>query len=497
MMGIDRRRFLASSVATMISGTCGLGYRESAKTQLQPIVPYPARTRAVVPDTFVGLGYETLILSDESFFHEANTGLMDLFRKLSTKGILRLGGNSSDCGWWKATTESGKPSLSSNYLATVGSSAFAKGLYFAVTPASIVNLRGFLDAVGWTCIYGLNLACGTPARAAEEASFVAKTLGSKLMFFQIGNEPDGYLYKELYRSSTWSVDRFFDEWLAIANAVRARVPHARFALPDIAGTPDWFAPIVARLQSLPAAGRPDVVGVTHHYYQLDPKRPNNDMSRLLRKPDAWFDRNVAACRTAAAKLGVPYYITETNSCEDGGLYGISDVFASALWAVDYTLEVMSLGYSGINFQTGPGMNAASGQSISLKNPDSYHPSCRYTPISSSSLDNRQHVAQPLFYGIQFASIFAGATFIDVDFSPGTVNASAYAAKLADGHIAIAVINKDATQSLKCDLSAFSSALFLQGPAFTSRGGIEIVGPKPIRDMSSIPPRCAVILRLGE
>ena len=61
--------------------------------------------------------------------------------------------------------------------------------FTAIEPVAIDRLAGFLDATEWQVIYGLNLGTGTPARDAEEASYVAKTLGSRLLFFQIGNEP--------------------------------------------------------------------------------------------------------------------------------------------------------------------------------------------------------------------------------------------------------------------------------------------------------------------
>ena len=58
--------------------------------------------------------------------------------------------------------------------------------------AAVDNLRGFLDACGWTCIYGLNFGTGSPERDAAEAAYVARALGDRLRYFQIGNEPDFY-----------------------------------------------------------------------------------------------------------------------------------------------------------------------------------------------------------------------------------------------------------------------------------------------------------------
>jgi hypothetical protein len=62
----------------------------------------------------------------------------------------------------------------------------------AIEPAAIDHLAGFLKATGWNAIFGLKLGTGTPERAAEESAYVARTLGSRLLYFQIGNEPEYY-----------------------------------------------------------------------------------------------------------------------------------------------------------------------------------------------------------------------------------------------------------------------------------------------------------------
>ena len=61
-------------------------------------------------------------------------------------------------------------------------------LSYPIAPAAIHNLRKFLDETGWTCIFGLNLGTGTPANVADEAAYVAATLGPRLEYFQLGNE---------------------------------------------------------------------------------------------------------------------------------------------------------------------------------------------------------------------------------------------------------------------------------------------------------------------
>jgi hypothetical protein len=46
-----------------------------------------------------------------------------------------------------------------------------------ITPHAIRNLHGFIDAVGWKLIYGLNMGTRSLQIAAEEAAYVFNTLG--------------------------------------------------------------------------------------------------------------------------------------------------------------------------------------------------------------------------------------------------------------------------------------------------------------------------------
>ena len=68
----------------------------------------------------------------------------------------------------------------------------ANGTHAQITPTNVKNLAGFLQATGWLCLYGVNLATSTPALAAEEVAFAVSALGENLLGIEIGNEPDEY-----------------------------------------------------------------------------------------------------------------------------------------------------------------------------------------------------------------------------------------------------------------------------------------------------------------
>jgi hypothetical protein len=448
---MDRRRFVMTGAAAAASlksfgQTASGGGAQAAKLTLHADQMGPA-----IPQNFVGLSYETQQLSEPDFFSPANTGLVAQFRALAPHGVLRLGGNTSDYGFWKATPDAVPPPRAKRPY-KVGDPP--PDLIYDVTPEAVRNLRGFLDATGWTCLYGINFGTNTPEIAADEAVFAAKTLGAKLEYFQVGNEADRF-GSTIRDPKTWSADTFFDEWLTFANAIRARVPGARFGLPDTAGNPAWYAAVVTRLLAL--SDCPDVAALTHHYYfSGPPSNPKANIGELL-KTDPHVDKLASDVRTAATRLSdgehrtVLYRMTEGNTCYRGGKPGLSDVFAASLWAADYLMKMASLGYAGVNLHGGEGkMVAASlggtlpGEEL-MEDPKAPHPRPFYTPIAD--IDGK-FIAEPVSFGMRFAQHFAGATMIPIDFDPGDVNATAYAAKFKDGRTIVAVINKDATQDIE-------------------------------------------------
>src|SRR5215813_1163861 len=104
---------------------------------------------AKIPADFIGLSYEAMQLEDPTFFSPSNKGLIAEFRRLCPRGVLRLGGNTSEFGWWKATPSSQAPVRTSG---KVDSGEPSPTTIFAITPEAIRNLDGFLRATGWTCI---------------------------------------------------------------------------------------------------------------------------------------------------------------------------------------------------------------------------------------------------------------------------------------------------------------------------------------------------------
>ena len=442
---MNRRSFLlrtgaaAATAAVWPTGTYASG---TAPTELR-LSERPVETR--IPLTYTGLSFELAQLSEPEFFSAANAGLIAHCRTLSANGVLRLGGNSSEFCWFQAEASTAEPKLrvppgdlSANWM---------PHRLFRVTPQAIDNLADFLKATGWRLIYGINFGNNTPERAAVEAAYVASKLADRLEYFQIGNEPD------LYRTASngtrppgWDFDDYVREWAGFARAIASKVPSAKFAGPDVAGSSDWVTRFCERM-TVELPGK--IAAVTGHYYASGPPNdPSVNIEHLLR-PNPKVADDMKRIEAVAQSRGIVYRMTEGNSCYRGGKPGMSDAFASALWGGDYMLDLASFGCSGVNFHGGSGafLSASLGDHTPgmdmAKKPQTMRAGY-YTPIRVEP--GTPVKAMPIFYGMMMANQLAGGVLLDAGLSADGVNATAYAARTAKT-IKIAIFNKDAARSL--------------------------------------------------
>jgi len=476
---LTRRKFLATAACTLAATRLYVHGQSKARVVLS--VPKDA-TGPHMPVDFVGLSYEVQQLADPNFFSAQNSGLIREFKALSPTGVLRLGGNTSEFAYWKPKPDSPEPEHP-QVREVVGE---PKAHYYAVTPEAVKNLAEFLQATGWSCVYGIGMGTNTPARATEEAVFAAKTLGDRLQYFQIGNEADLF-DRHLRDPKTWSARTYLQEWLALSRAIALGVPAAKFGMPDVAGNVSWLTEIADEWPSV--ENPPHVTTLSHHYYFGGPAtNPDVNIPNVLKPATMQKVQNTANIASAAAsKMGARVRMTEGNTCYRGGKPGVSDVFAAALWSADYSLLLASNDYSGVNLHGGTGKSVANSVGGSLpgdalleaqgETPEQIaaHPHPFYTPIGTFGSD---YVLEPVAYGLKFAGSFSGATLLKTDFATKLqdtgVNATAYAAKLPGGHTSVIILNKDAASDLEVELdfgrdtSGIVHTETLQAPALDSR-----------------------------
>jgi hypothetical protein len=137
-----------------------------------------------------------------------------------------------------------------------------------------------------------------------------------------------------------------------------------------------------------------------------------------------------------------------------------------------------------------------------------HPHPYYTPIAHIG---SKYVAEPVFYGMKFAQQFAGATIVPIDFDPGTVNATAFAARPAEeilagvvkkdaakmvGQMLVAIINKDATQPLTVKLPAVPVAVdTISAASLTSTDVKQTRAPLSPGTERVVPPHSMAVFRI--
>ena len=322
---MDRRKFIQLSL--LASGAAFAAPRSlAASTDPLRLTLRPDRPGNTISEDFTGFSYETAQLHNPYFFTAENSQLVGFYRRLSPSGVLRIGGNTSAFSVW--TPNPGAEDVAESLRDEVAGPDTGKHAAprRAVTPLAIDNLRRFVDATGWRLIYGLNLGGGSPETAADEAEYVAKAMGPKLVAFQFCNEPDLF-YKNGLRTKDYDFDQFAVEWQRVFEAVRGRAPGVPLAGPDTAFNNEWLVPFARRFKS-------DVLFLTQHYYaEGPPDDPSMTIERLL-NPDLKLEEEFNGMARTRRDTGLPFRMAETNSCWGGGKAAVSDTFASALWGAD-------------------------------------------------------------------------------------------------------------------------------------------------------------------
>jgi len=423
-----RRNFL-----TGITGaTLGLCTRGLARGQepgsLRISIDTAATQGPPIPRDFIGLSYESAILANEDYVSADNTSLIGLIRRLGRAGVLRVGGNTSEGTVWNPSDQETRPGR------------------IVLTPARIDRLAALVRALGWKLIYGLNLARGTAQAAAAEAAYVARALGPDLLAFQIGNEPDGFGQWRSVRAKSYDAAAYLAEWRAFHQAIRAQVPDARFAGPDVAMETGWVGVLAA---THPAG----LMLLTRHYYADGPAgSPHLSVSNLLNS-----DQQIVPVLDALARerntYGLPFRIVEANSIYNEGQPGVSDTLGAALWGLELMFQLAAAGAAGVNFHAGshnlrPEVDKA------------------YTPIARAG--GGRYRPAPLYYAmLLFAQLAPGGTVVPLHMSrAGAV--AALAVRGRDGIVRIGLINKDPVRSINLTVDApaniaSASILRLAGP----------------------------------
>lgn len=395
------------------------------------------RTIGAIPPDFTGLGFEISSVATDNLLTSANHTYVRLVRALGRRGVVRVGGNTSDYSLFKPHAK-----LRSTPKGTI------------INQESLTRLGSFLDATGWQLIWGLNLGSGTRQDAIEEAKAVASIAKDKLLAFEIGNEPDLFVH-EGHRAHGYDYQNYLGEYRNFKSALRAELPGVPFAGPDVAVKNEWVKRFAKDEGS-------DLKLLTHHYYRGGASNPSSTLDLLLRG-DPELATMLASMRQISEQEHLPFRICETNSFSGGGKPGVSNTFGSALWMLDYMLTVAWGGGSGVNIETG--VNQLDFISS-------------YSPIRDDG--NGGYSAAPDYYGMLAFAHAGHGEKLAFDYDPVAINLTAYATLQGQDRIAVTLINKDASMDAEVEIvpkQHFSSArtMRLTGPSLESQQGVTFAG----------------------
>jgi hypothetical protein len=472
---MHRRHFIG--LATMAAGAMAIPLR-AEESAAQFHISLGSTAKKAVPIDYLGFSCETMQLSDPTFFAADNHELISLFKALAPTGILRLGGNSSEFCWWKSKDSDQPPLLPDS--ARRSDNNWMPHSFTAIEPVAVDHLAEFLHATGWNIIYGLNLGTGSPERDAEEAAYASEKLGDRLLYFQIGNEPEYYRDdNNRLRSPDWNFDKYLAQWITFAKAVIQRVPNAKFGGPDIGSNSQWINRFAREAPPL-LPGR--IVACSGHYYVMGPPDNPNVTARRLLAPDRRVSQEVPRIIGVGNETGLVYRMTEGNSCYRGGKPGVSNAFCSALWAADYLLQLASFGCAGVNLHGGGAAvirnslgNHLPGENLTPDGPAVAAEGSFYTPIAGSR--EMGFKARPILYGMKLAGVLAGGKMRPVTFDQSPQNASAWAADMPDYTTRLVLINKDDRQELQISLPAKHDATLwrMQAAGLSATSGVTLAG----------------------
>ncbi len=408
----------------------------------QAVVTVGPRADTVsVPSSYFGISTEYWTLP----LYERNTPVFErVLSLLHTPGdgplVLRIGGDSADHSFW--TPKARKMA----------------GWEFALTPGFLSRLRALVQRDRVRLIVDLNLVTDTPFTAAAWARAAETSLPhGSIVGFEVGNEPD--LYERKYwtaaiaRSPLMSsplplevtptsyVDAFYDYARVLGEGapdvplIGPAVAHPRISL-------KWISTLIAN-------ERPELGEVSGHLYPYSAcvKRPSNasyaTVARLLSPAaSSGLTKDIAGAVAVAHGSGLKFRLTELNSVTCGGKPGVSNTFATALWAPDALFALMRAGVDGVNLHVR-----------------------EYAINAPFSLNRYGLNPRPLLYGlIMFErTLGAQARLVRLHMSaPRRANLSAWAVRVRGDILHVLVIDKG-DRNLRVDLH-----LPATGPATVQR-----------------------------
>jgi hypothetical protein len=391
-----------------------------------------------------------------------NPVFIQLIRNLSSgqAPVIRIGGDSTDASWAPAPGIHPPPQVT-----------------YKLTPSWYATTAAAIHMLGAKLTIGVNLGADQPALAAAEARRDVRAFKGSLQAFEIGNEPNVYNKIPAYttatgkpiltRASSFGYSQYLEQFEAIAR----RLPALPLAGPALAAGPTPMPGSWTELMTGFMHSNDRLRYLTIHRYPLRncfvapgsaqyPTVPNLLSTYATAGLAAGVRRYVEIARATGSQLR----IDELNSVACHGKRGVSDTFASALWAVDALFELARIGVDGVNLHTLP--HAA------------------YQLFAFSHAGGRWSAAvAPVYYGLYLFSRAAppGSRLLRVQGARHAPGLSVWATRAADGQVRAVIDNESQSRRVNIGLRAPADTrgpatlLRMQAPGVRARGRVTIGG----------------------
>ena len=275
-----------------------------------------------------------------------------------------------------------------------------------IGPTQLNELGTLARRSGWQVLLTVGMAHYEPTVAAREVAAAHRALGPYLAAVEIGNEPNSY-GSHGFRELPWIAQGYEEQASAYREAIDALTPDVPIAGPDVSGSgafSEWGEE-EALAQSPVAVDRPSLSA----WLRADAATVDRSAVELSGRGAAAL--SLASYMAVSELRDIPLRIDEANTVSCGGVAGISDTFASALWATGYITQAMAAGTAGINLQGNP------------TNCVGYTPICAPNPTALAQGELR---AQPEWYALLLTHTLIGdrplPTTISAEGAPNIVAA---------------------------------------------------------------------------
>jgi hypothetical protein len=311
---------------------------------------------------------------------------------------------------------------------------------------------------------GVNLGSGNVVMAKDQAwGYLTAMPAGSVDAIEIGNEPDNYALSGL-RPSAYSVSDYLADFATWKSNILTAVPSSTKFLGASWGSMLTLHQHMSAFESQEVKSVPTF---SQHAYA--------EYAEVQTYPENYLLSSIAATQgpTAVANYvqiahqkGQMFRIGELNSVDNGGTVGVSNVFGSALWAIDTMFEYAKVGVDGVNWHGTSG--------------------CTYCAVSFGTMNvagrtvySLQKV-NPLYYGLLF---FHMATENTSRLLPVTLNTKAnlkvWAMMDQSGTAHVVILNKDESFAgdVSISLPGYGNAqvVRLVAPGYESKDGISLGG----------------------